>query len=280
MSDRFFFKAGAGRRAVLTAAVLTIAGALAAPAMAQDAAKKNLRIGATAGSNYDLLQEGIVPQLKAKGYTVKLIEFNDYVQPNLALSDGSLDANFFQHRAYFDQFTKDRKLALSAIAQGPVAPMGVYSKKFKSLNELKSGARVALPNDPSNLARALLVLQNAGLIKIKAGVNPARVSELDLAENQHKLKFLPLDAAHLPRALEDADFVVVNGNFAISSGLKLEEAVVLEKTPDQYLNVVAVKTGNETTQWAKDLAEAYRSPAFKQVVDTKFVGYMKPAALQ
>ena len=280
MSDRFFFKAGAGRRAVLTAAVLTIAGALAAPAMAQDAAKKNLRIGATAGSNYDLLQEGIVPQLKAKGYTVKLIEFNDYVQPNLALSDGSLDANFFQHRAYFDQFTKDRKLALSAIAQGPVAPMGVYSKKFKSLNELKSGARVALPNDPSNLALALLVLQNAGLIKIKAGVNPARVSELDLAENQHKLKFLPLDAAHLPRALEDADFVVVNGNFAISSGLKLEEAVVLEKTPDQYLNVVAVKTGNETTQWAKDLAEAYRSPAFKQVVDTKFVGYMKPAALQ
>ncbi|MBD7958866.1 MULTISPECIES: MetQ/NlpA family ABC transporter substrate-binding protein [Comamonas] len=280
MSDRFFFKAGADRRAVLTAAVLAMAGVLAAPAMAQDAAKKNLRIGATAGSNYDLLQEGIVPQLKAKGYTVKLIEFNDYVQPNLALSDGSLDANFFQHRAYFDQFTKDRKLALSAIAQGPVAPMGVYSKKFKSLNELKSGARVALPNDPSNLARALLVLQNAGLIKIKAGVNPARVSELDLAENPHKLKFLPLDAAHLPRALEDADFVVVNGNFAISSGLKLQEAVVLEKTPDQYLNVVAVKTGNETTQWAKDLAEAYRSPAFKQVVDTKFVGYMKPAALQ
>lgn len=280
MSDRFFFKAGADRRAVLTAAVLAMAGVLAAPAMAQDAAKKNLRIGATAGSNYDLLQVGIVPQLKAKGYTVKLIEFNDYVQPNLALSDGSLDANFFQHRAYFDQFTKDRKLALSAIAQGPVAPMGVYSKKFKSLNELKSGARVALPNDPSNLARALLVLQNADLIKIKAGVNPARVSELDLAENPHKLKFLPLDAAHLPRALEDADFVVVNGNFAISSGLKLQEAVVLEKTPDQYLNVVAVKTGNETTQWAKDLAEAYRSPAFKQVVDTKFVGYMKPAALQ
>lgn len=280
MSDRFSSKAGAGRRAVLTAAVLAMAGAFTVPAMAQDAAKKQLRIGATAGSNYDLLQEGIVPQLKAKGYSVKLIEFNDYVQPNLALDDGSLDANFFQHRAYFDQFTKDRKLALSAIVQGPVAPMGVYSKKFKSINDLKSGARVALPNDPSNLARALLVLQNAGLIKIKDGVSPARVSELDLAENKHKLKFLPLDAAHLPRALEDADFVVVNGNFAMSSGLKLSEAVVLEKTPDQYLNVVAVKAGNENTQWAKDLAEAYRSPAFKQVVDTKFVGYMKPAFLQ
>lgn len=278
MSARFAFHAG--RRAAVATAVLALAGVLTAPAMAQDANKKHLLIGATAGSNYDLLQEGIVPQLKAKGYTVKLIEFNDYVQPNLALSDGSLDANFFQHRAYFDQFTKDRKLALTPIVQGPVAPMGVYSNKFKSINDLKSGARVALPNDPSNLARALLVLQNAGLIKIKEGVNPARVSELDLAENKHKLKFLPLDAAHLPRALEDADFVVVNGNFAMSSGLKLSEAVILEKTPDLYLNVVAVKTGNESTQWAKDLAEAYRSDAFKRVVDTKFVGYMKPAFLQ
>lgn len=278
MSARFAFQSG--RRAAVATAVLALAGVLSAPAMAQDAAKKNLLIGATAGSNYDLLQEGIVPQLKAKGYTVKLIEFNDYVQPNLALADGSLDANFFQHRAYFDQFTKDRKLALTPIVQGPVAPMGVYSSKFKSIQDLKSGARVALPNDPSNLARALLVLQDAGLIKIKPGVNPARVLELDLAENQYKLKFLPLDAAHLPRALEDADFVVVNGNFAMSSGLKLSEAVVLEKTPDLYLNVVAVKTGNENSQWAKDLAEAYRSPAFKQVVDTKFVGYMKPAFLQ
>ena len=278
MSARFSFQAG--RRVAVATAALALTGVLSLPAVAQDASKKNLLIGATAGSNYDLLQEGIVPQLKAKGYTVKLIEFNDYVQPNLALSDGSLDANFLQHRAYFDQFTKDRNLALSAIAQGPVAPMGVYSKKFKSINDLKSGARVALPNDPSNLARALLVLQQAGLIKIKDGVSPARVSELDLAENKHKLKFLPLDAAHLPRALEDADFVVVNGNFAMSSGLKLSEAVILEKTPDLYLNVVAVKAGNESAQWAKDLAEAYRSDAFKKVVDTKFVGYVKPAFLQ
>ena len=276
MTTRFM-----NRRSLLAATVLAAASlGLSGQVLAQDASKKQLVIGGTAGSNIDQLQAGIVPLLQKKGYKVKLVEFNDYVQPNLALADGSLDANFFQHRAYFDQFTADRKLALIAIVQGPVAPMGVYSQKHKSLADVKAGAKVALPNDPSNLARALLVLQNAGLIKIKEGVNPARVSELDLAENKHKLKFLPLDAAHLPRALEDADFVVVNGNFAMSSGLKLTEAVILEKTPDQYLNVVAVKTGNETTQWAKDLAEAYRSPAFKQVVDTKFVGYMKPAFLQ
>ncbi|MDR3003805.1 MAG: metal ABC transporter substrate-binding protein [Acidovorax sp.] len=269
------------RRAVLAASALALSVVLgAAPALAQNAAKKNLLIGATAGSNYDLLQKGIVPLLQKKGYQIKLVEFNDYVQPNLALSDGSLDANFFQHRAYFDQFTADRKLALTAIAQGPVAPMGVYSKKHKTLADVKTGAKVALPNDPSNLARALLVLQQAGLVQIKPGVNPARISELDLAANPHKLKFLPLEAAQLPRVLEDADYVVVNGNFAVSSGLKLSEAVVLEKTPDQYLNVVAVKTGNEGTAWAKDLAEAYRSPEFKAVVDSQFVGYAKPAALR
>ncbi|MDI9855622.1 MetQ/NlpA family ABC transporter substrate-binding protein [Comamonas sp. 17RB] len=275
MTSRFV-----SRRAVLAASTLALVAALGTPALAQDAAKKKLLIGATAGSNYDLLQKGILPQLQKKGYQIKLVEFNDYVQPNLALSDGSLDANFFQHRAYFDQFTADRKLALSAIVQGPVAPMGVYSKKHKSLQGIQNGAKVALPNDPSNLARALLVLQQAGLVQVKSGVNPARISELDLAANPHKLKFLPLEAAQLPRVLEDADYVVVNGNFAISSGLKLNDAVVLEKTPEQYLNVVAVKTGNENSQWAKDLAAAYRSAEFKAVVDSQFAGYAKPAFLQ
>ena len=278
MSARFSF--AAGRRAVVAGAALALIAAVSLPAMAQDAAKKSLKIGATAGSNYDLLQKGIVPQLQKKGYQIKLIEFNDYVQPNLALSDGSLDANFFQHRAYFDQFTTDRKLALTAIVQGPVAPMGVYSKKHKTLADIQSGAKVALPNDPSNLARALLVLQQAGLVKVKEGVNPARISELDLAANPHKLKFVALEAAQLPRVLEDADYVVVNGNFAVSSGLKLSEAVVLENTPDQYLNVVAVKTGNEKSAWAQDLAAAYRSPEFKAVVDSQFPGYAKPAFLK
>lgn len=261
-------------------AVAVAALALSGAAVAADPAKKEIVFGATAGPYSDQIKLGIKPILEKQGYTVRVVEFNDYVQPNLALSDGSLDANFFQHRAYFDQFTTDRKLALSVIAQGPVAPMGVYSKKHKSLADIKSGAKVALPNDPSNLARALLVLQQAGLVKVKEGVNPARISELDLAANPHKLKFVALEAAQLPRVLEDADYVVVNGNFAVSSGLKLSEAVVLEKTPDLYLNVVAVKTGNENSQWAKDLAAAYRSPEFKAVVDSQFPGYSKPAFLK
>ena len=269
------------RRSILAAAVLAAASVgLSAPALAQDANKKQLVIGGTAGSNIDQLQYGIVPQLQKKGYKVKLVEFNDYVQPNLALADGSLDANFFQHEVYFNQFKGDRKLDLVRLTQGPIAPMGVYSKQRKSLADLKEGDRVALPNDPSNLARGILLLQQAGLVKIKEGVNPLRVSELDLASNPKKIKLVPLDAAHLPRALDDAQFAIINGNFAISSGLKLTEAVLLEKVPDHYLNIVAVKTKDKDTQWAKDLAEAYRSADFKAVVDSKFAGYAKPAFLQ
>jgi D-methionine transport system substrate-binding protein len=268
------------RRQVLAVAALAVTSAFSLPAMAQDAAKKQLVIGGTAGSNIDQLQAGIVPLLQKKGYKVKLVEFNDYVQPNLALADGSLDANFFQHEVYFNQFKGDRKLDLTALVQGPIAPMGVYSKQRKSLAELKDGNRVALPNDASNLARGILLLQQAGLVKIREGVNPLRVSELDLAANPRKIKLVPLDAAHLPRALDDAQYAIINGNFAISSGLKLSDSVLLEKTPEQYLNIVAVKTRDKDTQWARDLAAAYRSQEFKAVVDSRFAGYAKPAFLQ
>lgn len=280
MTARFHTRRSVLSIAASIAAVTAASLGLTATAMAQDASKKQIVIGGTAGSNIDQLQAGIVPLLQKKGYKVKLVEFNDYVQPNLALADGSLDANFFQHEVYFNQFKGDRKLDLSALVQGPIAPMGVYSKQRKSLAELKDGDRVALPNDPSNLARGILLLQQAGLVKLKEGVNPLRVSELDLASNPRKIKLVPLDAAHLPRALDDTQYAIINGNFAISSGLKLQEAVLLEKTPEHYLNIAAVKTKDRNTQWAKDLEAAFRSQEFKTVVDTKFAGYAKPGFLQ
>ncbi|SEL35270.1 D-methionine transport system substrate-binding protein [Variovorax sp. YR750] len=269
------------RRSVLTLSLAALSlGGLSLQAHAQDPAKKNLVIGGTAGSNTDQLKAGIVPILEKKGYKVKLVEFNDYVQPNLALAQGSLDANFFQHQVYLKKFAADQKLDLAELVQGPIAPMGVYSTKRKTLADVKEGDRVTLPNDPSNLARALVLLEQNKLITIKAGIDPLRASEKDVAENPKKLKFIPLEAAQLPRSLGDTEYAIVNGNFAISSGLKLTEAVVLEKTPDYYLNVVAVKTADKNTQWAKDIAEAYRSKEFKAVVDSKFQGYAKPSFLQ
>lgn len=269
------------RRSVLALSLAALSvGVLPLTAQAQDANKKNLVIGGTAGSNVDQLKLGIVPILQKKGYTVKIVEFNDYVQPNLALAQGSLDANFFQHQVYLKKFAADQKLDIGELVQGPIAPMGVYSTKRKTLAEVKDGDRFTLPNDPSNLARALLLLEQNKLITIKAGVDPLRASEKDVDQNPKKLKFIPLEAAQLPRSLGDTEYAIVNGNFAISSGLKLTEAVVLEKTPDYYLNVVAVKNADKNTPWAKDIADAYRSKEFRAVVDSKFQGYAKPTFLQ
>lgn len=269
------------RRSVLALSLAALSlGSLSLEAHAQPATKKELVIGGTAGSNIDQLKAGIVPILEKKGYKVKLVEFNDYVQPNQALAQGSLDANFFQHRVYLQKFAADQKLDIVELVQGPIAPLGVYSTKRKTLAEARDGDRVTLPNDPSNLARALVLLEQNKLVTMKPGIDAIRASEKDIAENPRKLKFIPLEAAQLPRSLGDAEYAIINGNFAMSSGLKLTEAVVLEKTPDHYLNVVAVKRADKDAPWARDLADAYRSKEFKAVVDSKFQGYARPAFLQ
>ena len=242
--------------------------------------KKTLTIGATAGSNFDQLKLSIKPVLEKKGYTVKLVEFNDYVQPNLALAQGSLDANLFQHVIYLRKFSADKGLNLVDVTKAPIAPLGLYSKKRKSLADLRDGDRITLPNDPSNLARALVFLEQNRLIKVKAGVDPLKVTEKDVAENPRKLVLTPIEAAQLPRTLDDAEFALINGNFAISSGLKLTEAVALEKTPDHYLNVVAVKTDDKDKPWARDLVAAFRTPEYRAALDKHFAGYARPAYLQ
>ena len=148
------------RRSVLALSLAALSlGGLSLQAHAQDPAKKNLVIGGTAGSNADQLKQGIVPILEKKGYKVKLVEFNDYVQPNLALAQGSLDANFFQHQVYLKKFAADQKLDLAELVQGPIAPMGVYSTKRKTLADVKEGDRVTVPTGPTNLARALGLLE-------------------------------------------------------------------------------------------------------------------------
>lgn len=137
-----------------------------------------------------------------------------------------------------------------------------------------------MPNDPTNLARTFVFLEQYGLIKAKAGVDPLQVNEKDIAENPKKLRFVPLEAAQLPRALQDTEFSVINGNFAISSGLKLADAVALEKTPDYYLLVAAVRTPNKNAPWAADLAAAFKTKFFKDTLDKHFPGYARPTFLQ
>jgi D-methionine transport system substrate-binding protein len=265
----------ATRRALLALVATVI---VAAPALAAvDPEKKELVFGATAGPYSDQIKLGIKPILEKKGYKVKIVEFNDYVQPNHALAQGALDANAFQHVIYLDKFKKEHKLSLEEVIKVPTAPIAIYSKKHRSLNEVKEGATVALPNDPTNQARALALLDKFGWIKLKSGFDPIRVSEKDVEANLKKIKLIPLEAAQLPRSLDDTDYSFVNGNFAIASGLKLTTALALEDTHDQYQNLVAVRTADKDKQFVKDIADAYRSKEFREVTDKYFAGFVKPS---
>lgn len=264
------------RRSLLASLTFTAVAALTAvhlPASAQ--AKKELVIGATAGPYADQVKLGIKPLLEAKGYKVKVVEFNDYIQPNFALAQGDLDANAFQHIVYLTKFATENKLALSEVIKVPTAPIAVYSRKHKSLAEVKDGSTVALPNDPTNAARALVVLEQIGWLKLREGYDPIRASEKDVAVNTKKIKLIPLEAAQLPRSLDDTDFSFVNGNFALASGLKLTEALALEKTSPTYQNLVAVRTADKDAPWVKDIADAYRSREFLAVTETRFAGFVK-----
>ena len=224
-----------------------------------------------------MVKDQIQPALEKKGYTVKLVEFTDYVRPNLALAEGELDINIFQHKPYLDDFKKEHKLDITETFQVPTAPLGLYPGKLKSLDEVKDGSSVSAPNDPSNFARALVMLNELGWVKLKDGVNPLTASKADIAENPKNIKIVELEAAQLPRSRADVDFAIVNGNYAMSSGMKLTEALFQEPS-FAYVNWAAVKTADKDSQWLKDVTEAYNSDEFKAYAHKRFEGYKYPAA--
>lgn len=253
------------------------AASAAAPSADNGAAKKEIVFGTTVGDFGDMVKEQIQAELEKKGYTVKLVEFTDYVRPNLALAEGELDINVFQHKPYLDDFKKEHNLDITEAFQVPTAPLGLYPGKLKSLEEVKDGSTVSAPNDPSNFARALVMLNELGWIKLKDGINPLTASKADIAENLKNIKIVELEAAQLPRSRADVDFAVVNGNYAISSGMKLTEALFQEPS-FAHVNWSAVKTADKDSQWLKDVTEAYNSDAFKAYAHKRFEGYKYPAA--
>ena len=260
----------ARRILILSALTLALAANFAA---AKD--PKEIVIGTSAGPYADQIKLGIKPILEKQGYKIKLVEFNDYVQPNFALAEGSLDANVFQHIVYLNKFATEHKLALTDLVTIPTAPIAIYSKKHKSLNEVKEGNSVGVPNDPSNEARALVLLDQLGWIKLRANFDPVRASEKDIVGNPKKIKIVPLEAAQLPRSLGDTDYSFINGNYALAAGIKLTEALVAEKISANYINLVAVRSADKDKQFAKDLAAAYRSREFLEVTNKHFAGYSK-----
>ena len=254
-------------------ALLVLATAISINAHAKD--PKEIVIGTSAGPYADQVKLGIKPILEKQGYKVRLVEFNDYIQPNFALAEGALDANIFQHIVYLTKFSTDHKLALTDLVTVPTAPIAIYSRKHKVLTDVKAGTTVALPNDPTNQARALVMLDQLGWIKLRDKFDPVRASEKDIATNLRQIKLLPLEAAQLPRALDDADYAFINGNYALASGLKLTDALAKEKVSTNYVNRVAVRTADKDKPFARDIAAAYRSREFLAITNKYFAGYAK-----
>jgi D-methionine transport system substrate-binding protein len=239
--------------------------------------KKELKIGATAGPYSDMVSKAIKPLLEKKGYSVEVVEFSDYIQPNIALGNGDIDANLFQHKIYMENFAKEHDLELSELIIVPTAPMGIYSSKFDSLDAITDGSSISLPNDPVNLARALGVLEDAGLVTLDADVNPLTVSEKDVTENPKNLEFEPIEAGQLPRSVDSVDLAAVPGNFALAAKMDLLDALVLEDMPDDYRNRVVVNTKEVESSFAKDIQEVVESVDFESIIDEQFQGFGKPA---
>lgn len=239
--------------------------------------------GVAPGPYGDMVKQAIAPSLKEKGYTVVVREFSDYIQPNMALANGSIDANLFQHTLYFNQFVADHGLKLSKLITVPTAGMGIYSHKISQLDQLKKGDIVTLSNDPTNEARGLQFLQHLGLITLRAGIDPTKASEHDIASNPKGLVFRPLEAAQLPRTLDSASAALINGNFAIAAGIKLSSALAQETLNEDLKNIIAVRSADVDKPFAKDIVAVVKSPAYRAVIDApnnNYSSFQKPDWMQ
>jgi D-methionine transport system substrate-binding protein len=245
--------------------------AIALAAVTGAASAETIKVGVTPGPHAQVM-EAVKPIAAKKGLDIQIVEFSDYVVPNAALEAGDLQANSFQHQPYLDNQVADRKFKIVSVATTVNFPMGIYSKKVKSWDEVKTGATLAIPNDPTNGGRVLLLLRDKGVIKLKDGTG-FKPTVLDVTENPRKLKFIEVDAAQAPRALDDVDAAAINTNYATQAGLDpVKDPILREDPKGPYANVIAVRTADKDKPWVKTLVESYQSPEIKDFIATKFKG--------
>ena len=268
---------GGGSKA--PAASSTSADAAASAATSTPASGTTLKVGATPAPHAEILEQ-VKPILAKEGITLDIVEYNDYNTPNDAVEDGSLDANYFQHITYMNNYNKDNGTHLVSVAEVHYEPFGLYAGKTASIADLPDGAQIAVPNDATNEARALLLLQSNGLIKLKDGAG-LTATRRDIAENPKKLKIEEIEAAQLVRALPDVDLAIINGNYAILGGLKVADALSAEKADSiaatTYANILAVRAGDENRPELKALIDALKSDQVKEFMTKKYEGAVVPA---
>lgn len=239
---------------------------------------KEIKVGASPAPHAEIL-EAAAPALEELGYKLTVVEYTDYVQPNLALDGGDLDANYFQHFPYLEQFNEENGTKLVSAGAIHYEPFGIYAGKTASLEELADGAKVAVPNDATNEARALLLLEAQGLIKLADGAG-LNATKTDIVENPKNLEILEIEAAQVPRSLQDVEIAVVNGNYAIEAGLKVSDALAVEASDSEaavtYGNIVAVQEGRENDEAIQALLEALTSEDVKTFIESTYEGAVVP----
>lgn len=281
-SDRLSVSKGVGLRGAAIAlragfALFFLMAMVAGSAFGQTSGKLvTLKVGATPIPHGDLL-ELVKPDLEAQGIKLEIIELTDYVTPNILLADKQLDANFFQHLPYLNDFCADRKLQLESAGQVFVAPLGLYSRKYKKFEDIPAGSVITLPNDPTNEARALILLANKGLIKLnpKAGL---KATIRDITENPKKITFREIEAPQLPRTLDDAAAAIINGTWAMQTGfVPSRDSLVLEGAESPYANIVAVRKGDANDPRVVALVKALQTQKIKDYMLKKYNGSFVPA---
>ncbi len=246
----------------------------AAPAAAGN--KVVLKVGASPVPHAEILQV-VKPALEKEGIELKIVEFTDYVQPNTALADKELDANFFQHQPFLDKFNAEKKGNLVSAGKVHIEPIALYSKTLKAVADIPDGAKIAIPNDPSNGSRALLLLQKAGLLKLKDGGNAAS-TKADIIDNPKHIELVELEAAQLPRSLEDVSAAIINTNYALEAKLNpVKDSLIIEASDSPYVNILVVRKGDETNPNIQKLVKALQSPEVKKFINDKYNGAVVPA---
>ncbi|WP_432921855.1 MetQ/NlpA family ABC transporter substrate-binding protein [Microbispora sp. CA-135349] len=268
--------------AAVVALVLSACGSSSsdtATASGTAAADAPLKIGVSPVPHAQIMKYVADNLAAAKGLKLEIVEFSDYVQPNLQLQDGQLDANYFQHKPYLDDFNASKGTKLSFVAPVHLEPLGLYSRKVKDIAALPQGGTVAVPNDATNLGRALKLLADNGVVTLKDGVGTA-ATERDVTGNPKNLTFRPLEAAQLPRSLDDVDAAVINGNYALEANLNpSSDALVLEKAEgNPYANGLVVAQGHESDPRVKTLVGLLTGPEVKKYIEDTFKGSVIPAS--
>ena len=255
---------------------LTLAAGLALALLAGTASAETIKIGVTPGPHAQILEK--VKEIAAKdGLEIEILEFSDYVVPNQALSDGELHANSFQHKPYLDNQVADRGFDLVDVAYTVNFPLGIYSRKHGSFDDLPDGATVGIPNDPTNGGRALLVIADHGHIKLDEEKG-LRVTVADITGNPKNLNFIELDAAQLPRSLDDTDASAVNSNYALEAGLNPStDPILAEGAKAPYINLIAVRSADKDAGWVRQLVAAYHTDEVREFVLDTFKGAVVPA---